>query len=237
MIYNILAMKLGVMFLINIQNLSFSYNKRINQLEKVNIHIPKGAYVSIIGSNGSGKTTLVKLILNQLKPTSGNINIETKNIGYVPQRLDSFNSQFTISVNEILSCHGNALKLSKESKLKALEEVNMSDKFNSLIGSLSGGQCQKILIARAFMGNPDLLILDEMSAGVDSTAQKEIYSLVENFNTKKNMTILSVEHNLPMALKYSTHILDVSDNSAKLYTIDEYKKFTDKNTEYIRKVD
>lgn len=230
-------MNLGVILLINIKNLSFSYNKKINQLENINVTIPKGSYVSIVGSNGSGKTTLVKLILKQLKPTSGDIEIQTTNIGYVPQRLDSFNSQFTISVKEILNCHLSTLKLPKESLKKALDEVNMSEKLNSLIGSLSGGQYQKVLIARAFMGNPELLILDEMSTGVDSKAQKEIYSLIKKFNTEKNMTILSVEHNIPIALKYSTHILEVSEGIAALYTVEEYADSLNNNTQYIRKVD
>lgn len=209
--------------MIDINNLNFSYNRKDYTLQNINIKIPKGVYVSVIGVNGSGKTTLMRLILNRLKPSSGEINIHTKKIGYVPQRLDSFNSQFSISIKEILSCHCAALKIHKNNFTHLLNEFNLADKADTLIGNLSGGQCQKVLIARALIGKPDLLILDEMSTGVDAKSQIEIYETLKKLNKTDNITILSVEHNLSMALKYSTHILEVSNHNAVLYTVDEYK--------------
>ena len=223
--------------MINIHNLSFSYNKKDYTLENINLNIPKGSYVSIVGSNGSGKTTLMKILLKQLKPSTGRIEINSKKIGYVPQRLDSFNSQFSISVKEILSCHGSALKLHIKNYSKILKKFNLEGKLNSLIGNLSGGQCQKVLIARALMGNPQLLFLDEMSTGVDEQSQLEIYDTISNLNKTDDITILSVEHDISKAFRYSTHILEVSDKKALLYTVNEYKNLYIERNSHLRKVD
>ncbi|MDZ7543772.1 ATP-binding cassette domain-containing protein, partial [Clostridium perfringens] len=112
--------------MINIKDLCFSYsNKPPYLLNNINLNIPKGIYLSIVGENGSCKTTLIKLILGLLKPTSGLIEIKTDSIGYVPQRLDSFNSQFPITVREVLSCHKKTLKNSDIDISNILESVNM----------------------------------------------------------------------------------------------------------------
>ena len=109
-----------------------------------------------------------------------------KNIGYVPQRVDSFNSQFPISVSEILKVHGKALKLNvKKSIDYVLNKVNMTEFKNNLIGNLSGGQRQRVFIGRALMGEPDLIILDEPSTGVDYKNQLEIYDLLSKLNKEE----------------------------------------------------
>lgn len=212
--------------MIEIKKLSFSYEKNSPVILKdIDLNIPNGIYLSIVGENGSCKTTLIKLILGLLKPNSGSINIHTDKKSYVPQRLDGFNSQFPISVFEILKTHGKALGLdSKKSITDALNKVNMIDFKNSLIGNLSGGQQQRIFIARALMGDPDLIILDEPSTGVDYKNQLEIYALLGSLNKDCGKTIISVEHNLEMALSYSTHILQINDGTLILKTADEFKK-------------
>lgn len=215
--------------MINIKDLTFSYtNKPPYLIENVNLNIPKGIYLSIIGENGSAKTTLVKLILGLLKPTSGTITVNAKGIAYVPQKIESFNSQFPISVYEILKTHGNSIGIKNKSEIeKALDKVNMLEFTNKLIGSLSGGQQQRVFIGRALMGNPELIILDEPSTGVDFKNQVSIYSLLSKLNKENGKTIISVEHNVNMALKYSTHILEVIEGNPTLYTIDEYLKHKD----------
>ncbi|MGL4571157.1 MAG: metal ABC transporter ATP-binding protein [Clostridium sp.] len=214
--------------MINIKNLTFSYtNKPPYLIDNVSLNIPKGAYVSVVGENGSCKTTLVKLILGLLKPTSGTIDVKANGIAYVPQKIESFNSQFPISVYEILKTHGKSIGVKNKNEInKALEKVNMLNFINTLIGNLSGGQQQRVFIARALMGNPELIILDEPSTGVDSKSQLSVYSLLHKLNVENGKTIISVEHNVTLALNYSTHIIEVISGTPTLYTKNEYIKHT-----------
>lgn len=212
--------------MIKISDLNFRYDKSSPLvLKNINLDIPKGIYLSVIGENGSCKTTLIKLILGLLSPVSGSIQLHTSKVSYVPQRVETFNSEFPISVYEILKTHAKALHLDVKSAVKdALDKVNMADYKNSLIGNLSGGQQQRIFIARALMGNPDLIILDEPSTGVDVKNQKEIYSILSSYNKEHNTTIISIEHNLDTALNYSTHILKIKDGSITLNTVEDFKE-------------
>ena len=212
--------------MIKINDMSFRYEKTSPViLSHVNLDIQDGVYLSIIGENGSCKTTLIKLILGLLSPNSGSITVDTKNIGYVPQRVDSFNSQFPISVYEILKVHGKALKLDIKASIDyVLNKVNMTEFKDNLIGNLSGGQRQRFFIARALMGNPDLIILDEPSTGVDYKNQLEIYSLLSSLNKNEKTTIISIEHNLETALKYSTHILKIDEGVVSLKNVSEFKE-------------
>ena len=217
---------MGADNLIKINNLSFAYNKNTPPLLKnVNLDIPKGVYLSIVGENGSCKTTLIKLILGLLTPISGSITVDTDNIAYVPQRLDGFNSQFPISIYEILKIHAKSLKLDpKSSSIDVLEKVNMLKFKENLIGNLSGGQQQRVFIARALIGNPDLIILDEPYKGVDVKNQQEIYSLLSKINKEQGKTIISIEHNMDIALKYSTHILTINNGKLTLQSNKDFRE-------------
>lgn len=217
--------------MIKIKNLYFSYtNKPPYILNDINLHIEKGVYLSVIGENGSCKTTLIKLILGLLKPNQGSIELSTNSIGYVPQRLDSFNSQFPITVKEVLKTHKNTLNLDKTIDISSvLDAVNMQSFNNKLLGMLSGGQQQRVLIARALIGNPDLLILDEPSTGVDFMNQQEIYGILKKLNKENKKTIISIEHNIDIALKNSTHILKVENGNIKLFTVNEYREYLSKS--------
>ncbi|MCI6691424.1 MULTISPECIES: metal ABC transporter ATP-binding protein [unclassified Clostridium] len=212
--------------MIDIKNLCFSYtNKPPYILNDISLNLPKGIYLSIVGENGSCKTTLIKLILGLLKPTSGSIEIDSNSIGYVPQRLDSFNSQFPITVKEVLSCHKKTLKNNSIDIDSILKDVNMLDFKNRLLGMLSGGQQQRVLIARALMGNPDIIILDEPSTGVDENNQKEIYNILKKLNKENKKTIISIEHNLDIAINNSTHILRIENASTRLFTVNEFIEY------------
>ena len=212
--------------MIEIKKLCFSYtNKAPYLLKDINLNLPKGVYLSIVGENGSCKTTLIKLILGLLKPTSGNIDINSKSIGYVPQRLDSFNSQFPITVKEVLSSHKKTIKNNLIDIDSVLKDVNMLSFKNRLLGMLSGGQQQRVLIARALMGNPDIIILDEPSTGVDEANQKEIYNILKKLNKEDNKTIISIEHNLDIAMNNSTHILKIENAEINLFTVNEFKEY------------
>ena len=217
--------------MITIDKLYFSYTgKPPYIIEDLSLNIPKGAYISILGENGSSKTTLIKLILGVLKPIKGKITIDTNKIGYLPQKLEDFNSQFPLSVKELLSMHMKAKGLKDKDLIdKSLQLVNMDNYKNNLIGNLSGGQQQKIFISRALMGEPDLIIIDEPSTGVDVNSQKEIYNVIKELNLYKGVTVVSVEHNLSAALKYSTDILDLSSSHGLIKVKDYLKKFNEEN--------
>lgn len=211
--------------MVEIKNLTFSYTgSEPYILNNINLNIKKGSYVSILGENGSAKSTLIKLILNLLDPINGTISLKTNNIGYVPQKVDGLNTQFPITVYEILKCHMKLLKI-KDSKAinEVLDAVGMKNFKNKLIGDLSGGQQQKVFIARSLLGNPELLILDEPSTGVDIASQNEIYRIIKGLNLRSNITVISVEHNLKAALDNSTHICKMENGFARLYPINQFK--------------
>lgn len=211
-------------FTIQTNKLYFSYTGLPPYLlNGIDLEIKDGDYVSILGENGCGKSTLMKLILGFLKPTKGTIVTKAKRIGYVPQKNDFSNSGFPITVYEMLNAYRKLLKIkNKEVISDILQKVGMNSFSNSLMGTLSGGQSQKILIARALMGNPDLLILDEPSTGVDIGSQKEIYHFLTNINKKNGITIVSVEHNLDAAISNSTLIYHLSNGKGHLCTPEKY---------------
>ena len=138
--------------MITIKNMSFSYVKGNDLLKDINLNIPNGVYLSVLGENGSCKSTLIKLILGLLKPDCGSIEINTKKISYVPQRLDNFNAEFPITVKEVLSSHAKLIKL-KDSKAvsNVLEKVNMDNFKNNLIGNLSGDNNREFLLQEHFL--------------------------------------------------------------------------------------
>lgn len=217
--------------MIQAKNLYFSYTGSPPYvLGGIDLTIHRGEYVSVVGENGCGKSTLMRLILNFLKPTSGTIVSRAGRIGYVPQRNDFSNSGFPITVYEMLNSYRRLLKLKgRNIPQKSLERVGMSAFSGFLMGNLSGGQTQKILIARALIGDPDLLILDEPSTGVDIGSQKEIYGFLREINRRNQITIVSVEHNLEAAVSNSTLIYHLINGKGHLCSPRQYAD------EYLRK--
>ncbi len=210
--------------MIKAENLFFSYSGLPPYiLDGINLEIRRGEYVSVVGENGSGKSTLMRLILKFLKPSRGSIVTQAQRIGYVPQKNDFSNSNFPITVYEVLNSYRKLLGAgNKGTVTENLERIGMADFTGSLMGNLSGGQSQKILIARALIGNPDLLILDEPSTGVDMKSQQEIYGFLKKINKENGITIVSVEHNLDAAISNSTLIYHLTDGRGHLCTPGQY---------------
>ncbi len=192
---------------LSIENLNFHYDT-LHTLEDVNISIDSGEFVGVFGPNGGGKTTLLKLILGLLNPQKGKVRlfglspVEARYlIGYVPQSI-RFDRDFPISVLEVVMM-GALRKLNwlgrypsevKVHARKALERVGLSHKEKASFGTLSGGETQRALIARAIVDTPRMLILDEPTANIDPQGEQSIHDLLVELN--KTMTILMVTHDL-----------------------------------------
>lgn len=173
-------------------------------LNNVTLDIPRGDIVSIIGPNGSGKTTLIKTILGLIKPKKGEVEIfgETlrdvrHKIGYVPQKF-AFDGNFPLTVSEFFSLppvsQPSAKRLRTVMKDVGLKKFILSKE----LGSLSGGQLQRVLIAQAILHDPDLLILDEPSTGIDVVGEAAFYEILTHLNSEHNTTILLISHDVSM---------------------------------------
>ncbi|MBS0629905.1 MAG: ATP-binding cassette domain-containing protein [Verrucomicrobia bacterium] len=185
---------------IAVQDLSFSYDKKTPVLEEIEFRIENGQFIGVFGPNGGGKTTLLMLLLGLLNPTKGKL-IAQGRIGYVPQ-VRRFDRQFPISVLEVVlqGCladyrgWGNFSAEAKKRAFEALEKVGLADKARAPFGTLSGGQIQRTLIARALASNPEILLLDEATVGIDPEALSEIFKFL--ISLKGELTVLMVTHEL-----------------------------------------
>ena len=210
--------------MIVIEEMGFSYTGNAPYvLNNINLEIKSGEYISILGDNGCGKTTLMRLMLGFMKPSRGGISIATSKIGYVSQKREQNYSGFPITVYEAMKSYGRLLKIKDLACItKALQLVGMEQYRDELLGTLSGGQTQKILLARAIMGEPELLLLDEPSTGVDIDSQREIYGILKKMNVEKGITIVAVEHNLDAVYANSTKIYHLHHGHGHLCSLEKY---------------
>lgn len=204
---------------INVRSISFRYEEGI-VLEDVSFEIKRGEFIGIFGPNGGGKTTLLKLIMNFLKPLKGTIEVlglppkcSRKKIGYVPQ-VTLLDRQFPISVLEVvlMGCLEPSLwsfyaPQSKEKARNILDRVGLLHCASQAFGTLSGGEMQRALIARALVSDPSILLLDEATTSIDSVAEENTYCLLESL--KGMMTIIMVTHDLEALLKKADRFLCV----------------------------
>ena len=192
--------------IVEIKNLGVRYDD-IVALEHVNLTIYNNDFIGIIGPNGGGKSTLVKAIMGII-PYSGSIEYSTillrhkkPHIGYLPQ-ISSFDKAFPISVSEVIlsglqaerglfSRYGRNERKRVE---ETLERVSLLELRNRAIGELSGGQLQRVMLCRAIISNPKLLVLDEPANFVDNRFENELYALLRDLN--KDMAIIMVSHDL-----------------------------------------
>ena len=187
-----------------IQGLHFSYAKAA-LLKDINLSIYQEEFIAIIGPNASGKTTLLKLMMGLLRPDSGQIQVLGKqpieafsDVGYVPQYA-TFSKEFPITVREVVML-GAGSKASSAAAQEAMRVVSINAIAGQSIDTLSGGQMQCLLIARALAGRPKILILDEPTANIDIKTEENIFSLLRRYNAK--MTIIVVSHDVAFISSY-----------------------------------
>ncbi len=208
--------------IVQIDGLYFYYKEQ-EILKDINLTVNKGDFVSIIGPNGGGKTTLLKLILGLLTPSRGSVKIKglvpAKNgtvVGYVPQIINH-NLNFPASaLDVVLMGKYNPKKRftfqnkrkDRQEALNALGQIGMADHAGRKISDLSGGQRQRVLIARALVTDPELLVLDEPTASLDTKGQTDFFKLLKELNRK--LTILVVSHDLLIVSAYAKSIACVN---------------------------
>jgi zinc transport system ATP-binding protein len=211
--------------IIEIKDLSVSYGLT-EVLNDISCEITKGDFVGLIGPNGGGKSTLAKAILGLVPVQSGNINLfgqkfgvfdDFHKIGYLPQKHTGINPLFPASVKEVvllglLSTKKWPKRISQNDwkKVKILLEslgiINLEDK---LISELSGGQQQKVMLARALVSEPELLILDEPSTALDPNSREQFFAYIKDLNEQKKTTIILITHDIGYVGQYAHKLLYV----------------------------
>lgn len=211
---------------IEIENLSVYYDN-VCALSDLNLIVEEKEFLGIIGPNGGGKSTLIKAILGLVKPSQGSVKIYGKDpgnagssLGYVPQFL-KFDRNFPISVMDVVLMgrlsekSGLFHKYTKEDRKIAemmLEKLSIAELKGKQIGQLSGGQLQRVLIARALAVQPKIMLLDEPTASVDSTSKHQIYELLKKLN--EEITIIVVTHDTEVV---SSHIKSLACLNTRLF--------------------
>jgi len=173
-------------------------------LEKVNFQIGAGEIVTIIGPNGAGKTTLLRVALGLQKPTAGKVSRQQDlTIGYMPQRLH-IDPTFPLTVKRFLflACKNDSSRV-----LPLLDEVGASHVLDSPLQNLSGGEMQRVLLARALIRDPEILVLDEPVQGVDVHGQVELYQLISRIRDQRGCAVLMVSHDLHLVMAATDQVL------------------------------
>lgn len=185
-------------------------------LEDINLELDRADFLGLIGPNGGGKSTLLKIMLGLIKPDQGSIRIfgvlpeaARRRVGYMPQKT-IFDRSFPVKVLEVVLMgrfsrtglfrrYGSA---DRKAAYQALEAVGMEDRADREIGALSGGEQQRVFVARSLVSDPELLLLDEPTAGVDSAQQTDFYDLLCHLNQDLGIAIVLVSHDITAISKY-----------------------------------
>ncbi|ELS00914.1 ATPase component of Mn/Zn ABC-type transporter [Xenococcus sp. PCC 7305] len=207
--------------IVQVRNLSVMFGEYL-AVENVSFELLTGTHTAIIGRNGAGKSTLIKTILGLIETQSGEIKLfdstgkqlETlrQDIGYIPQKF-LFDRTFPLTVMEFVALGLNSKELwysrkrKKETIYQALEKVNLTKQARQQIGTLSGGELKRLLLAYCLVSPRRLLVLDEALAGVDATGEIEFAALLNNLKQEHNWTILEVSHDLDLVSKHCDSVI------------------------------
>lgn len=205
------------------ENLSVCYDSKII-LNKLNLEINSGDFVSIIGENGSGKSTLIKTILGLIKPSYGKVtfnDISLKEIGYLPQQ-NPIQKNFPASVNEVVisGCQNHCglrpfyNKSEKLIALSALQKMGILQLAKNSYSELSGGQKQRVLIARALCATKKAILLDEPTNSLDSKSASDFYDIILNLNKNEKITVIMISHDIELTKNYSDYIIKIQNGKA-----------------------
>lgn len=189
--------------LVKADDISIQFGDR-QVLQNVSLTVKQGQVLTLIGPNGAGKTTLVRIILGLVKPQSGRIE-KPKNlrIGYMPQKLH-VEATMPITVRRFLELARHKMGAPIDA---ILEEVQITHLMNHQLGSISGGEMQRVLLARALSQQPQLLVLDEPAQGVDVAGQAELYQLINDIRARHNCGVLMISHDLHLVMAKTDEVV------------------------------
>jgi zinc transport system ATP-binding protein len=176
----------------------------VDILSAVDIELRKGEILTLIGPNGAGKTSLVRILLGLKKASSGEVRIKPGvRIGYVPQKLH-VEPVLPLRVRDFLLTAG---RFKKERLLKVLQEVHSAHLLGASVHTLSGGEFQRILLARALLHQPDVLVLDEPAQGVDIIGQQALYRTIKHIRDRHACGVLMVSHDLHLVMASTDQVV------------------------------
>lgn len=239
--------------ILEVENLSFSYDGKEDALQGVTLAVRRGDYVGLVGPNGAGKTTLLKIMLRLLPLSSGSVRLfgvdvrefsEWEKIGYVPQTAVHFDVNFPVSVYEVAmmgryksgSIFQRLRDVDRDAVKDSLTSVDMWDFRDRLIGDLSGGQQQRVFIARALVNRPEILFLDEPTTGVDKKTQDGFYSLLKKLNGESGITLVLVSHDIDRIVREVTHIACVDRSLIRYLSPEAYQSESASTTIFERDI-
>ena len=191
------------MKLVSVENLSVRYGGN-TILQRVDLDIEKGEIVTIVGPNGSGKTSLLKAIIGAVEPAKGCVTLKPSlKIGYVPQRLN-FNPTLPITVERFMRL---TAKADTRSCIAALETAGVPKVLKEQMSGLSGGQFQRVLLAGALLGRPEILLLDEATQGLDQPGSAAFYRQIEAVRRETGCAIMMISHDLHVVMSASDRVI------------------------------
>lgn len=200
--------------MIECKNLSVGY-KGMALKDNINFKLEPADYLCILGENGAGKSTLMKTILELIPPVSGEINIENrKELGYLPQQI-ARQKDFPATVEEIVQsgCLSKCglrpfyNKAEKQKAIESMERLGLTNLRKRCYRELSGGQQERVLLARALCTSGKMLLLDEPTSGLDPQITQDLYALLGDLNKNEKVTLIVISHDLSASLKFATKIL------------------------------
>ncbi|SMM98714.1 Zinc ABC transporter, ATP-binding protein ZnuC [uncultured Candidatus Thioglobus sp.] len=189
--------------LISVNNISLTHHGK-SVLDKVSFELEQGEFLTIIGPNGAGKSSLIKILLGLIKADSGKVTrAEHVRLGYTPQTF-SPNPFIPISVVDFLNLNQ---KVKSDFLQETAEITGVKKLLNSALKNLSGGELQRVLLTRALLNKPNLLILDEPTQNLDIDGQMQLYKLIQDIHQQQNCAVLMISHDLHRVMKESTKVL------------------------------
>jgi zinc transport system ATP-binding protein len=201
------------MSLLEVKNLNFEYKKGQPVLENLNFSLKKGEILGILGPNGGGKSTLLKILVGLLSAPKNSLFFDNGStsrppILYIPQRDQGQNQVFPVSIRDVLKT-AKLLKgsVSEEEMLEALKKVDLNKNLDTLTRELSGGEYQRLLLAKAWPSHAPLLILDEPTKGLDGQGQDRLLAILQEIRKEKESSIILVDHNITQVLRHCDRLL------------------------------